>query len=146
MTVLYFLLAIVAFVLFALVVRRLWPIVIGTLVWAMLLFLSIYFFGFMPDYSDGFRSGLVQKYSVKGLIFKSNEAIMILPIEGMVMSASDINVFSVSCIPRRTPDACAELARSVNTRSKVTVKYTQYLVKPVTQDSDYTVRDVIPHP
>ncbi len=144
MTPLYILGILAVFLVFAFIKRRFVPIAIGLALTSLVIFLSIMIFGFLPDYSNGVRAGLVQKYSVKGVIFKSNEFILILPIEGMIMNEGQLNVIEISCVPRHSPEACAELQKAVGTREKMLVEYREWLVKPVSQDSVYTVRSAIP--
>ncbi|MDI9313267.1 MAG: hypothetical protein QM529_01125 [Hydrotalea sp.] len=140
MTILYVAILLLLFLGVAFAVRRFLPILIALVVLVLVLVVSISLFGFMPDYSRGMRAGVVQKYSVKGIIFKSGEITMVLPVEGMVMTSDPITVFIVSCMFSKTPDDCQVIEQAVATRQKIVVEYEQWLVKPIMQDSDYTVK------
>ncbi|MGI9462218.1 MAG: hypothetical protein ACR2NY_06580 [Alphaproteobacteria bacterium] len=144
MTILHLLGLFAVFLLLAMIVRKFLPIIILLLTTILIGMGLSFFFGFMPDYSNGFRAGLVQKYSVKGIFFKSNEFILVLPIEGLVMTEGKITVIEISCLPKKTPIACRELKKAVATREKILVEYNQWLRKPITQDSIYTVKSATP--
>ena len=144
MTIIYILALVAGFAIFALIKRRFLPIAIGFGLLLGFCFVSIAIFGFMPNYSKGVRAGVVQKYSVKGIIFKSGEVIMFLPVEGIVMTNDPTNLFTVSCVFSKTPEDCKTIEKAVATRQKILVEYQQWLKKPITQDSDYTVRSAKP--
>ena len=138
---LYILGLVAVFVIYAVIKRQFFPILLAFVLLLVVSFVSIMIFGFMPNYSNGMRAGVVQKYSVRGVAIKSGEITMVLPVEGMVLNANDpINLFEVSCLFKKTPEACQLIEDSVATRKKVVVEYRQWLKKPISQDSEYTVK------
>ena len=142
----YYILAMVAvFVVYALIKRQFFPILLAFILLLVVSFVSITIFGFMPNYSNGTRAGVVQKYSVKGVAIKSGEITMVLPVDGMVMNANDpINLFIVSCLYSKTPEACKLIEGAVASRKKIVVEYNEWLKKPISQDSEYTVKSARP--
>lgn len=119
--------------------RKIQFIFIGLVV---LMVLGTLFGGFIPtfgDYSDGERSGVLQKFSNRGLIFKTYEGE--LAMEGIKISSDDKNgsVFEFSVTDEN-------IAKQLDTLvgKRVTLKYeqkihvsahdgsTHYLIKSVT--------------
>jgi hypothetical protein len=75
-----------------------------TLMWLatfLILFLAIFFYWkYFYTYSDGYRAGLLQKFSRKGTLFKTYEGELILSsVSGSnnVVIASEKFLFSVTC-------------------------------------------------
>lgn len=143
MELLHLAIAFVIFLAVALYTRRLGAILLAGVIFGLVSFMAIWSFGFISHYSSGLRTGVVQKYSVKGIVVKSHEIIVLLPIEGMVMNETPSNVLTISCVPRKTPTACEAFKSALATRRKIVFEYNQWLVKPATQDSNYTVEKVL---
>lgn len=94
-------------------------------------------------YSDGDRSGVITKFSRKGLVFESWEGEMVLGgIRGGSDGTSAANVWAFSA-PSRLAKQISEAQRS---GARVTVHYNQWLASPVDQDSAYTVTSITVEP
>lgn len=99
--------------------------------------------GLNPTYSDGTRIGTVQKFSRKGVIWKSYEGVMLM--DGMRTQKSGEstvlvnNSFQFSCtdetIAKQINDAMA-------TGSVVTLSYDEWLLSPWSQDTGYCIKSV----
>lgn len=99
-----------------------------------------FFGGAFPNYSDGERSGTVYKISHKGMIWKSYEGEMNLG--GMATDANGqatANTFKFSV---RDPAVVEKINAASVSGKRVTLHYTQYLIKPVKIDTEYVVNDV----
>lgn len=93
--------------------------------------------GALPKYSEGYRTGLLQKYSsAKGVIWKSGEGEMLL--EGLASSADGkfINNYFYFSVPDGAPIASKVVEL---TGRRVRVHYTQHLIRPMQQSTSYTV-------
>lgn len=90
-------------------------------------------------YSDGTRVGTITKFSKKGLVFKSWEGEMNLG--GMSRSGDGAvpTTFRFS-----VPDlvVAMEVQDALNAGKPVRVTYSQWVIAPWTQDSDYVITSV----
>lgn len=100
--------------------------------------------GWIDDYSDGERVGVVTKMSHKGIFFKSWEGEMLQ--EGMQkVSNSDgkvnyvPNVFQFSV---KDGDVAKEMENAMVSSKPVSVKYNQWLIKPISVDTTYNIVQV----
>lgn len=95
----------------------------------------------MPNYSNGSRVGVVNKLSHKGIAFKSWEGEMNLggfrnktDAEGRTSVVANVFRFSV------TDSAIAkQIEEQMISGETVELVYRQWLLSPITQDSDYTI-------
>jgi hypothetical protein len=92
-------------------------------------------------YSEGFRNGEIQKFSVKGLLVKSWEGELALAggrISGTSAGVSGGNVFRFSVTDPVVADV---LQQAAETGQRVSLKYCQDIVNVnfLTQNSKYTV-------
>ncbi len=91
------------------------------------------------NYSIGERTGIINKISLKGLIFKSYEAemIMTIPISQAGITTPETFYFNVD-------PACVEkIKKNISNSNQVKVFYRQWFIKPVTIDHDHVVFDII---
>jgi prepilin-type N-terminal cleavage/methylation domain-containing protein len=98
------------------------------------------FGGAFPHYSDGSRAGTVYKISNKGMIFKSYEGEMNLG--GMAADANGqmtVNTFRFSA---KDPTIVKQIEAAANSGQRVTLHYNQYLIKPITIDTEYVINKV----
>jgi len=105
-------------------------------------FIAMFFSGFVPtfgDYSDGERSGILQKFSHKGMIFKTYEGE--LAMEGIKIQSEDSkngSVFEFSVIDE---NIASQLDSLVSKR--VTLVYEQKLhVSSHDGSTDYIIKSV----
>ncbi len=92
--------------------------------------------GCNPNYSKGSRTGIVNKFSEKGLIYKSHEGEMLLggmknTDQGMVANVWE---FSVS-----DPEIIKQIEELMVENKPVTLQYTQYLIGPIQYSTSYRV-------
>jgi hypothetical protein len=90
-------------------------------------------------YSTGDRVGVVVKFSAKGYVFKSWEGE--LNLGGMrALDASTVaNVWAFSV---RDPRVVAMVTDALKTGSPVALRYEQWMVRPISIDTDYEIIDV----
>jgi len=88
-----------------------------------------------PNYSNGERSGVITKVSVKGIIFKSIEAEMLMVVPGGVLPEK----FSFTVSDK----AVVKVRDAVKSGKQVQVVYNQWLIAPPTIDTPYVVVDVL---
>lgn len=86
-------------------------------------------------YSEGERFGQLRKFSHKGLMMKSWEGELLLS-NGYIRKADgsggpDVWAFSV------TDEKIARMLEAVPANATVTVKYRQWAIKPISQDTSY---------
>lgn len=93
----------------------------------------------MPNYSEGFRIGIVQKASHKGIIFRSYEGEIVT--DGFKSGNQRIsNTWKFSAVD---PSIIQSLNAAADNGTAVKVSYNQWLIKPLfTQDTSYTVNKV----
>lgn len=72
-------------------------------------------------YSEGYREGILNKYSTKGLIFKTNEGEMLMPGTIPTMNQLSNNYFYFSATDKKVNEALKEAAGK-----KIKVHYIQY--------------------
>ena len=92
-------------------------------------------------YSDGIRTGVVQKFSKKGYVIRNWEGELVM--EGNKFnqaSGGNIWKFSVNdaAIAQKIEDA------TMNAKS-VSLKYCQVFIQMGTTDTDYRITDVVTH-
>lgn len=96
-----------------------------------LLFIIFTPFGIYENYSNGERSGIIQKITQKGLIFKSTEVEMVLQNNGfnqqsdLFYASSELDLTNCNCVGK-----------------KVKITYSQYWKKPITIDSQYKIKKI----
>jgi hypothetical protein len=94
-------------------------------------------------YSEGVRSGTVQKFSSKGLINKSWEGEMVqegVRVKAKGQGAGVTNIWKFSVLK---PEVAKKLNDAIFNGGEVTVKYCQSaFVNPLAQDTPYEVTDV----
>lgn len=97
------------------------------------------FGGLFPNYSEGERTGIVYKISKKGMIFKSFEGEMNLG--GMADSSGMAvpNKFQFSVMDE---DVAKKVSKASESGKRVTIKYTQYWMKPIKIDTEYVIHEV----
>lgn len=93
--------------------------------------------GCVPDYSNGERSGQLRKFSRKGMFMKSWEGELLLS-NGYVRNSNgqgspDIWTFSV------TDENVAKELEKADPDQRITLRYRQWLIGPMSQDTKYTV-------
>lgn len=98
----------------------------------------------MPNYSEGSRVGVVTKLSHKGVIFKSWEGTInqggvktITDSDGnseVVANAIDFSVTNGMIVEK--------LKDAYKSGKRVELVYSQYLIAPITQNSEYVIVDV----
>lgn len=98
----------------------------------------------MPNYSQGSRVGVVTKLSYKGIIFKSwegsiNQGGTKTITDGDGNSQVVPNAINFSA---QNPKVVEKLNAAYKSGKRVEIVYTQYLIRPVTQESSYVVVDV----
>lgn len=87
------------------------------------------------NYSEGERHGVVTKFSHKGLAIKSWEGELLMG--GM---RTDANGAAANVWAFHAPDRLARQIMSAMERgTPVTVRYRQWAVQPIGQDSDYDI-------
>ncbi len=105
-----------------------------------------YFFlsGIAPDYSNGFRVGVVQKTSLKGMLVKSYEGQMVLKgfrnNQVAVNNTSSNTITNVWEFSVSDPDVALEIENS--TGSPVKLTYRQWFIKPWWQATTYDIVSV----
>lgn len=113
------------------------------IVWSILITIALAVFfglclrgcanGIGPNYSSGERIGKVVKISHKGVIWKSWEGTMVL---------NDFDLGGVSVWDFSVVDDA--VAKSIPVGTPVTVRYSQWWLMPISQDTNYTVTEVTP--
>lgn len=97
--------------------------------------------GFYPNYSDGFRSGVLMKASTKGIFCKTTEGELVLGGFGSrVTQTQGGGINNVWAFTARDPAIRQKL--EALSGQNVKIKYHQWLVKPWCGDTDYEVVDV----
>lgn len=89
-----------------------------------------------PNYSTGARSGYIYKFSKKGFVMKSWEGELRLsnvPISGDA-ATGNIWTFSVE-----DENVAQQVEAAMSEDNRVKLNYRQWMIKPVSQDSKYTV-------
>jgi hypothetical protein len=100
--------------------------------------------GFYGDYSEGERTGIVYKFSRKGVMWKSWEGQLKLSDFGLRPQGSSepfTNVLEFSIVDEDTARKAEEPLASGR---PVRLRYRQWLVSPIMQDTQYTVEAVEP--
>jgi hypothetical protein len=100
----------------------------------------------MPNYSDGDRVGVVNKFSKKGLVFKSWEGELLM--EGF-KNRTDTNGnsrISANVLHFSTTDdkVAAKVQEAMDSESKIKLHYSEWLIAPLTIGSSHVVTDVKP--
>jgi hypothetical protein len=118
--------------------------IIWWLFWIVWIPLSLYLLlsinGCVPNYSDGERTGVIVKASIKGLIFKSHEATM-----GMGMMGPHSDGKTTVMAPVQWEFSCVNLAvwdqivQAAASGQQVTLHYHQYFIAPMRLSTDYVV-------
>lgn len=96
--------------------------------------------GCIDDYSEGFRAGVVQKASYKGIFNKSYEGELVL--DGFKMRSVDGNasMSNVWKFSAHDPAVIAKLDAAAESGVRVKLRYKQALfVNPMTQSTSYTI-------
>lgn len=98
-----------------------------------------------PNYSEGFREGVVQKASQKGLIYKSFEGELVL--EGLTSKAranGTSKITNVWAFSATDPAVMKDLDAAANAGKTVKLYYRQWFWAPPSQNTTYTVYKVVP--
>ena len=122
---------------------------VGVLVVALLFWLFWHFvvvIGWMPNYSEGERTGQFYKVSKKGIFYKSWEGTIYL---GGVSSVSDgqntslqLDKFYFSIPADGKAELIEKAKECANKRLVCTVIYSQYLKGPINTETSYIVQDI----
>lgn len=101
-------------------------------------YLGIKTFGGISGYSEGTRTGKIEKISKKGIFFKSHEGVM--QLGGMVKDSEGgmlVNKWKFSC-------SSPEVAKEIELKSGqiVTLSYDQWLIAPWWYSTTYDVVEV----
>lgn len=112
----------------------------GGIIWlAVTMFLLNLTTGLQPGYSEGERSGYINKLSVKGIIWKTHEGELQL---GAGEAASLQPPFAFSVVD---PDVLASVKAAQASGARVSVTYRQWLVMPFrVGESGYEVTQLTP--
>lgn len=118
---------------------------IGVIATSVVIGYGYFLGGLMPNYSDGYRVGVISKFSRKGILMSSYEGELILggikvqATENGSVSGANIWAFSV------TDKAVADrISKSMESGSAVRLKYKQWLIHPTQVDTSYNIVDVLP--
>lgn len=91
------------------------------------------------DFSDGSRVGVVEKFSKKGIVWKSWEGYLVIQRQRLRQRdnvATADNIWNFSAIDEKI---AAELDVAQTDGGVYKLTYRQWLLKPPSQDSAYTV-------
>jgi prepilin-type N-terminal cleavage/methylation domain-containing protein len=99
---------------------------------------SIGFIPVMPNYSQGSRVGVVNKLSERGIFFKSWEGEMMMALPTNSTSAIGTQQFSFNVEPK----IVNRILEAMNSGKRIEVKYRQWLLKPISIESQYVVYDL----
>lgn len=118
---------------------RFFTVVVGFMILAFV-FLACWK-GIMPTYSEGFRSGVVVKFSKKGAFWKSYEGTLNL---GAVESRTDGTLtpttFDFSVLD---PEIVSEITAAQEKGKRITVTYNQWLLAPLfIIDTSYVIKAI----
>lgn len=92
-------------------------------------------------YSDGIRTGIVQKFSKKGYIFRNWEGELVM--EGNKFNqASGGNIWKFSI---NEPAVAAKVEEATMNGKSVSLKYCQVFIQMGTTDTDYRITDIVVH-
>lgn len=93
-----------------------------------------------PDYSDGSRVGVITKISTKGLLFKSNEAEMLvaLPVDVAGTTQPERFDFNVS------PETLKAAQEAMQSGRRVEVRYRQWAWTPITIEHSHVAVEIRP--
>lgn len=118
--------------------------VIGAFVVGAIMFVTSLLGGIYPNYSDGFRVGVIQKASNKGLFCKATEGELVLDGFGSAATQKQgaTGLRTVWAFTARDPKVRADLERLSG--SKVHVTYRQWLIQPWCGETDYEAVSVRP--
>ena len=98
--------------------------------------------GCTPDYSDGYRAGVVSKLSKKGVLMKSWEGDLI--VGGMEQAAKGGGLVPMVFHFSVTDDAVAKKIAEIQTSGKrVRLHYVEWLMHPAKIDTGYVVDEVV---
>jgi len=92
-------------------------------------------------YSEGERSGIVFKFSNKGLIWKSWEGEMNL---GGVRAAENGAVANTWKFTLKDDRLLTQIQNAIETGDAVRLRYVQWTVAPLDMESDYEIVAVLP--
>lgn len=98
--------------------------------------------GWGRNYSDGERSGVVVKLSHKGFMWKSWEGEM--NIGGAGANSSGTMVPTVFTFSVSDPAVAVKVQEAARSGERVSLHYTQWMIKPISVDTPYNIVDVIP--
>ncbi len=94
--------------------------------------------GAYNNYSEGIRSGVIQKYSNKGLIWKSGEGVLLM--QGIHNEKrNNVNVLVNNTFDFSVTDP--EISKQVEAASgkNVNLHYKQWFIGPMQQNTSYTI-------
>lgn len=108
----------------------------------------LFYVGWMPDYSDGQRTGDVYKFSKKGVFYKSWEGTMYLG--GYHSTGGDSPTietdkfhFSIPSSEEKDKEqVILDLKKCSETRKKCTIEYKQWFKSPIYIENSYVVTGV----
>lgn len=98
------------------------------------------FGGAIPDYSTGSRSGIVDKFSERGLIFKSYEGE--LKMNGYDRDENGAMVPKVFAFSVDNKQVADQINKALDSGEKVVLHYNQYFIGPVTLQTKYHVNKI----
>jgi prepilin-type N-terminal cleavage/methylation domain-containing protein len=99
---------------------------------------NIGFIPVMPNYSQGSRVGVVNKLSERGIFFKSWEGEMMMALPTNSTNAIGAQQFSFNVEPK----IVNRILEAMNSGKRIEVKYRQWLLKPISIESQYVVYDL----
>jgi hypothetical protein len=108
-----------------------------------LAFVGLCFEGVLPNYSNGARVGVVNKFSKVGVVYKSYEGELLMALPAGVSAAQQPEKFEFSV----DPDDAATIAKvndAMNSGKRMSLQYREYFLGPFRYSTDYVVIDVKP--
>jgi hypothetical protein len=103
------------------------------------------FNGVGRGYSEGFRVGVIQKASSKGMLCKSFEGELILKSFGSRVSQQNLTNATISNVwefSASDPVVIEKIKAAASTGRSVNLEYTQYWIRPYCSYTDYEITGV----
>lgn len=99
----------------------------------------------VPNYSEGFREGVIQQASQKGLFYKSFEGELVLKgLTSKTRTNGTSKFTNVWAFSATDPAVMKDLDAAANSSKPVKLYYRQWYWAPPSQDTTYTVYKVVP--